>query len=138
MNTTERHTHKIARLLFAVNAFLLAFTVPACSTVPAPKSPPTVVAAIDCALPSLWNAVMPSAVEADVASAIAQKDPLVALALVADSFGEAEVTCVVARRNAAIKAEATWGGVLPVTGQWLQQEAAKGLRVTNFQGMPPG
>jgi hypothetical protein len=138
MKTTDRHLHSIARLLFAASAFFLSFGVPACRTVPAPKVPPTAAAAIDCALPSLWNAVTPSAVEADVVSAIAQKDPLAALTLLCDAFGEAEVTCVVARRNAAVKAEATWGGAPTVTRQWLDQEAAKGLRVTNFQGMPPG
>lgn len=135
-NHTDRPLLKIALLLSLIVALMV--TLGACKTVPAPKAPPTIVAAIDCALPSLWAAVTPSAVEADVVAAIAAHDPLAALALLGESVGEAEVTCVVAKRDAAVKAQLVLGGVAPVTTQWLNQEAAKGLRVTNFQGMPPG
>lgn len=138
MKTTDRHIHTIARLLFAASAFVLALGIPSCSTIPAPKVPPAITAAIDCALPSLWNAVTPSAVEADLVSAIAQKDPLAALGILAESVGEAEVTCVAAKRDAAVKAQIALGSAVPVTRQWLDHEAAKGLRVTNAGGMPPG
>jgi len=113
-------------------------TLPGAKTPASPKVPPVATAALDCATSSLWAAVNPAALETDVTAAIAQHDPLAALSLLADTFGEAEVTCVVAKRDAAVKAQATWGGEPPVTAQWLQREAAKGLRVTHFQGMPPG
>lgn len=116
---------------------LVCCGVAGCKTIGTPKAPPVVVAAIDCALPSLWAAVTPAAVEADVVSAIAQKDPLAALALVAESAGEAEVTCVVAKRDAAVKEQIALGAAVPVTRQWLDQEAAKGLHVTNFANISP-
>jgi hypothetical protein len=117
---------------------MLIFLPQSCSTIQTPKTPPTITAAIDCALPSLWNVVAPSAVEADVVSAITQKDPLAAIALVAESVGEAEVTCIVAKRDAIVQAEIKPNSVVSVTRQWLDQEKAKGLQVTNFQKIPPG
>lgn len=110
-----------------------------CKTIPAPKVPAPAVAAIDCALPSLWAAVDPSTVSTAVQSGIAQKDPLAALAVLADMFGETEVTCVVARENSVVKmatrAEFDGGIPKPVTQQWLDAEAAKGLYVKNFAAL---
>lgn len=135
----DNPTHSLAKIALLLALIVgLCVALGACQTVPIPTVPPAVTAAIDCALPALWNAVTPSAVEADAASAIAAHDPLAALALLADAVGEAEVTCVVAKRDAAVRAQLILGGAASVTTQWLNQEAAKGLRVTNFQGMPPG
>ncbi len=116
----------------------LAFAVFGCAKVRAPKIPAPITAAIDCALPSLWNAVTVDSVERDVIAAVQQHDPIAALEQLAETAGEAEVTCVAAKQNSTLKLAilSIDGGVVKsAQAQWLDHEAAKGLYVSNFSAL---
>lgn len=131
--------------------FLILVFTAACKTVGGSSIPAVVTASVDCALPSLWAGVTVTDVDLNVASALKQEDPLGALALVAQSVGEAEVTCVAAKRNGSaplsVPPPALDGGAalakldtdkpVSVLQQWLDREAANGLLVRNFGTLSP-
>lgn len=124
---------------------VLVFTA-SCKTVGGSSIPAVVTASVDCALPSLWAGATVADVDLQVASALKQDDPLGALALLAQSVGEAEVTCVAAKRNGSapvsVPAPPPDGGTMtaalakmepvPILQQWLNREASNGLLVRNF------